>query len=99
MALPNAVGSTATAFADGEFTVTAGSPVALAITGSADGGIPAGIDFELAFKTAGGSYITYLTLNANNIADYGLFSAPGTWAVRRLAAYYDGAEAGFEVKS
>lgn len=99
MALPIAVGNTATAFSDGEFTVTAGSVVGLFITGSADGGIPAGVDFELAFKTAGGKYVVLLTLNSQNIADYGLFSAPGTFAVRRLPVAISGAQAGFEVKT
>ena len=34
MALPIAINNTATAFADGEFTVVAGSPASLFITGT-----------------------------------------------------------------
>jgi hypothetical protein len=97
MALPIAPAGTATAFSDGEFTVVAGSPVGLFITNAVDGGIPAGIDFELAFKTAGDDYTVYVTLNSANIAQYSSLSVPGTYAVRRLAAYYSGASAGFEV--
>lgn len=97
MALPIPIGNTATAFADGEFTVTAGTPVGLFITGSSDGGVPGGVDFELAFKTTGGKYSVLKTLNAANILENGLLSAPGPFAVRRLASTQG--SAGFEVKS
>lgn len=98
MALPIAPGSTETTFANGEFTVTAGTPVGLFITnGTTDSGIPDGIDFELAFKTTDSEYTILKTLNAQNILENSSISVGGTYAVRRCAAYYDGAAAGFEV--
>lgn len=95
MALPITVGSTATTFANGEFTVAANTPVTLYLTRSADGGSPSGVDFELAHKTAGGVYVTLIVLNASNINEKGTVSAAGTWAVRRLATT-NGASAGLE---
>jgi hypothetical protein len=96
MSLPIAIGNTETAFADGEFTVSAGTPVSLFITSGADGVIPSGVDFELAFKTAGGKYNVLLTLNASNILERGMIYAPATYAVRRLAS---ATSAGLEKKS
>lgn len=99
MALPIAPGATATAFSAGEFTVTAGTPVGLFITSATDGNfIPSGVDFELAFKTADSEYTVLMVLNAQNILQNSSISVPGTYAVRRLGAYYAGASAGFEVK-
>lgn len=95
MALPIAVGNTATTYANGEFTVVAGSPATLFLTSSADGGNPAGVKFEVAFKTAGGAYMTLMTLDASNILEKGTISPPATYAVRRLAGENS---AGMEVK-
>ena len=95
MALPIAVGNTETTFANGEFTVVAGSPASLFITASADGGVPSAVNFEVAFKTAGGKYIVLRVLNASNILDFGTITPPATYAVRRLAS---ASSAGMEVK-
>ena len=86
MALPISISNTETQFADGEFTVTAGTPVSLYITIANDGPIPGGVNFELAHKTAGGKYNTLIILNASNIMLYGTITAAGTWAVRRHAS-------------
>ena len=86
MAALIAAGTTATTFAAGEFTVTAGTPVGLSITRTTDGPVPTGVDFELAKKSAGGVYVTMLTLSAENILEKGSIFAPGTWAVRRVAS-------------
>lgn len=95
MALPIAIGSTATDFADGEFTVVAGSPASLFITASGDGGIPSGVEFELALKTAADDYNVLITLDASNILEKGTVNPPATYAVRRLAS---SSSAGMEVK-
>lgn len=84
-----AVGNTATTFAAGEFTVSAGTSVTLMIKGSTDGPIPVEVPFELARKTSGGQYVTIASLNANNIVGVGVVqggSASVTYAVRRPTA-------------
>lgn len=88
MALPIAVGNTATTFANGEFTVAAGTPVSLYFVLAADGSPPSGVTFELAHKDGGGKYSTLLTLTAANIAEKGTITGAGTWAARRLAGPY-----------
>ena len=95
MALPIAISNTATAFADGEFTVVAGSPASLFITGTGTVGVPSDVKFELAFKTAAGGYTILITLDASNILEKGTVNPPGTYAVRRLAST---SSAGMEVK-
>jgi hypothetical protein len=98
MALPIAPGSTATAFADGEFTVLAGAPAYLIITNPTDGaGIPGDVNFEIAFKTADNEYTVYWMLNANNVHELGGIAVPGTWAARRIASATG--SAGLEKKS
>lgn len=86
MALPISIANTETQFADGEFTVVAGTPVSLYITRADDGPVPSGVNFELAHKTAGGKYNTVIILNAGNIMTHGTIMAGGTWAVRRQAS-------------
>jgi len=83
-----AYGNTATTFAAGEFTVSAGSVVTLIIKGNSDGPIPRGVIFEIARKTSGGHYVGMTQLTAENIVPYGVVqggSAEVTYAVRRLA--------------
>jgi len=95
MALPIAIGSTATEFADGEFTVVAGSPASLFITNTGTAGIPSGVKFEVAFKTAAGGYTIMRTLDASNILEYGTVVPPATYAAQHLAGESSG---GLEVK-
>lgn len=95
MALPIAIGNTATAFADGEFTVVAGSPATLFITNTGTAGIPSGVQFERAVKTAAGGYTILDVLDSTNILERGTVDAPATYAVRRLASTNS---AGMEVK-
>lgn len=84
-----AVGNTETAFADGEFTIAAGTNVTLMIKGAADGGIPVEVPFALARKASGGQYTLLTTLTSNNILDLGNISGGSesvTYAVRRPTA-------------
>lgn len=97
MALPIAIGNTATTFANGEFTVVAGSPASLFITATGDVGIPSGVRFEIAFKTAGGGYTVMWTLDATNCLERGTITPPATYAVRRLASTTG--SAGLELKA
>lgn len=97
MALPITVGTSATTFANGEFTVAAGEEKVLAITRSADGGQPGNAKYELARKSAGGIYVTLLTLTAGNILQVGRIrggAASTTYAARRLAT---GDSSGLEI--
>ena len=96
MALPIAIGSTATEFADGEFTVVAGSPAALFITNTGTAGIPSGVQFEVALKTAAGGYTIMYTLDATNCLERGIIDPPATYAARRLAST---SSAGLELKA
>lgn len=66
------INNTETAYVDGEFTVPAGANVRLMIKGSADGGIPVEVEFEIAAKTTGGQYMTLITLDSNNILEQGV---------------------------
>jgi hypothetical protein len=84
MALPIAIGTTATAFADGEFTVD-GTPVTLHITQSTSGAAIYGSQYELAYKASGGAYVTLITLTPDNILENGQVIGNGTYAIRRLA--------------
>lgn len=87
MALPITIGTAATTFANGEFTVAAGESKVLAITRSADAGMPGNAKYELARKTSGGAYVTLITLTGANILDFGRIdggTASTTYAARRL---------------
>lgn len=84
-----AVGNTATAFADGEFTIAAGTNVTLSIKGSTSDWAPVNVPFELARKTSGGQYTILVSLNSNNINQFGNIAGGAeavTYAVRRPTA-------------
>lgn len=84
MALPIAIGSTATNFSDGEFTVS-DAPVALHITQTVTGPASYGAQYEIAYKTSGGAYVTLFTLTPDNALDMSVVAANGTYAARRIA--------------
>ena len=97
MALPITIGTTETAFSDGEFTLDAGESKVLAITVSADGNVPATAKYEVARKSSGGKYVHLLTLSAANLLTQGRIDGgtdTTTYAVRRLAT---GDSTGLEV--
>lgn len=85
-------GSAATNFTDAgaEFTVAANSSKALYIKGNATGGVPSGVQFELARKVAVNHYTIMRTLDASNIYREGVVGGAGTFAVRRVAGSASG---------
>lgn len=84
--------NTATNFTDAgaEFTVASGATKALYIKGNATGGVPSGVQFELARKAGTNHYTIMRTLDATNIYREGLVAGAGTFAVRRIAGSVSG---------
>ncbi len=71
-----------------DFTVVAGTPNTLFITGLVDGPVSSGMRFLLQYKTSGGVYNTVAHLNINNIQQLGVIAGSGTFRVRRLASVW-----------
>ena len=98
MALPIAIGNTATAFADGEFTVPAGGSVVMAITASADGGPDSEAEYKIARKTDAGAYTFLFTLTPANQLTMGLVVGGNASTVYAAARVATGASSGFEAE-
>lgn len=98
MAAPIAIGTSATTFANGEFTVPAGGSVVMAITASADGGPDSEAEYKIARKTDAGAYTFLFTLTPSNQLTMGLVVGGNADTVYAAARVATGASSGFEAE-
>lgn len=98
MAAPIAIGTSATTFANGEFTVPAGGSVVMAITSSSDGGPDSSAEYKIARKTDAGAYTFLFTLTPANQLTMGLVVGGSVDTVYSAARVNTGASSGFEAE-